>query len=600
MTPWRRPSRCAPRRPVCAAVFLALLAVASLGSGGMSPVEGQTVAEDPVVGAAAHPDTLRTLTVGRIEIIREPIFTEEEANTGPGFVRFVRKSFNTLHINTREFVIRRELLFTEGEPFDPRTLAETERNLRGLGYLHNVRVTAVDTTSAGDVSVRVVTQETWTLEASLAFQLASVDSRWKVSISEGNFLGRGLTAGFSVGADENGSFFSLFLRDRRLFGTDWRFDIFLSDRSDGYVRRIYIDRPFYTERQTWSLEAEVFASQREERYYLSNAGPAGVDPSSDASLWGRFPYLRENASLEWLRRLGSGDGRRVWRFGFGLRVENRDYDLDDPVVELSDGRFEDLSFLTEGRTPLTREEGVTVWPFLSLESVTRVWTKTRFLRRYGSVEDVPLGPALVFATGPAGPAVGSTAGFGGPRWRFELETTGWWRVGPGHVLGSASGRATLGEEADRNWWAVVLGGWFLNFGNPHKPWHSHVIAEAGHGENMLGFDAFRLGLQRGLRTLGFDGQAGDRLYRLNVEQGKVLPYDFFGFFNMGLAAFYAGGIAWYDGEDRNIYDARQEIGIGLRAGSMRSARSERTRLDITWALDGSEGPIFTAVTQGLF
>jgi hypothetical protein len=538
--------------------------------------------------------------VGTVEIVNLPIYTEAETASGPGPLQFLRRTLNAIHFDTRAFVIRRELLFAEGDVLDPRLLAETERNLRGLGFLTNVHVAAVDTSDAGEVGVRVTVQETWTLETSLSFSIASGDdNRWNLSFSEDNFLGRGMNLGLGLGADENGSYWSVFLRERRLLGSRWRFQLSLTDRSDGYVRRLEIDRPFYSQRQPWGMDLIVDGSQQEERYYLSNAGPSGVDPSQSASLFGRFPYLREGVSLSVRHRLHDGDGSQLWRIGAGVSVRRQDYDLADPVVELSDGRFVDLSYLTEGDTPLTREQGVTVWPQLILTTETTRWGKTRFLLRYGVVEDIPVGTIARLRIGPAGPAVGSTSGTG-ERVKLRLELSDNRRLGRGFLLAFGELRATLGREADRNWRGTLAAGWIGNFGDPQRPWLPHVIAEAGRGDQLLGSEALVLGLARGLRTLSFDGQAGDRLYRWNLEQGKMMASDVLGFVNLGLAAFYAGGAAWFEGEDRDLGDALHEVGFGLRLGSTRSSRSERTRLDLTWALDGSAGPVFTAVTQGFF
>src|SRR2546422_5107591 len=44
---------------------------------------------------------------------------------------------NRLHFETREYVIRRELLFEEGDPANPDVLYESERNLRRLNFLRS-------------------------------------------------------------------------------------------------------------------------------------------------------------------------------------------------------------------------------------------------------------------------------------------------------------------------------------------------------------------------------------------------------------------------------------------------------------------------------
>jgi len=129
---------------------------------------------------------------------------------------------------------------------------------------------------------------------------------------------------------------------------------------------------------------------------------------------------------------------------------------------------------------------------------------------------------------------------------------------------------------------------------------TRLFSEVAWGENLLGTDAFVLGLNRGLRTLGFAGMAGDRLVRWNCEHGLILTDEILGFFRGGFAAFYDGGLAWWQGETSAWKDVHHEIGFGIRFGSTRSARGEIARLDLTWALDATQGPVLTAVTRGLF
>ena len=132
------------------------------------------------------------------------------------------------------------------------------------------------------------------------------------------------------------------------------------------------------------------------------------------------------------------------------------------------------------------------------------------------------------------------------------------------------------------------------------PWLTRVFVEGAHGSRMNGTTAFVLGLDRGLRTLDFDGMAGDRLVRWNVEQGKVTRREYFGLVRAGVAAFYNGGCAWWDDENRDLSDARHEIGAGLRIGPTRSGNALITRLDVSWSLAVSRGPVFTAVSRGEF
>ena len=133
-----------------------------------------------------------------------------------------------------------------------------------------------------------------------------------------------------------------------------------------------------------------------------------------------------------------------------------------------------------------------------------------------------------------------------------------------------------------------------------SPWTTRVFAEYAQGQNLLGSRALLLGLDRGMRTLEFDGMAGDKLGRWNLEQGKAMPWEIAGLFRMGFAGFYSGGRAWWRDEAKDTSFIRHEAGFGLRFGPTRSANSQIARLDVAWDLNGDGSPVITAITRGFF
>src|SRR6478672_4171058 len=113
------------------------------------------------VPSAARAD--ETPRVGRITIHALNVFSPEEATRG-----WVYRAANALHIETRQSVIRKFLLFHEGEPFDPVRLEETERNLRVLPFLKAASVVA-GPPHDGVVDVDVTTQDAWTTQPGLSY-----------------------------------------------------------------------------------------------------------------------------------------------------------------------------------------------------------------------------------------------------------------------------------------------------------------------------------------------------------------------------------------------------------------------------------------------
>ena len=77
-----------------------------------------------------------------IQIDHKPVFTEDERLQVPYLpdLTFIFRAANFLHIDTKEEVIRRELLVREGDPADPFLIEESERNLRALPYIREVKI----------------------------------------------------------------------------------------------------------------------------------------------------------------------------------------------------------------------------------------------------------------------------------------------------------------------------------------------------------------------------------------------------------------------------------------------------------------------------
>ena len=99
-----------------------------------------------VISAAANASNDEaSLEIGTIEVIANEVFdgTADEQS-------FLYRVANRIHAGTREHVIRRELLFESGDPFNQELIEQTERNLRSLRFLRNARVVTTPIDDNGD------------------------------------------------------------------------------------------------------------------------------------------------------------------------------------------------------------------------------------------------------------------------------------------------------------------------------------------------------------------------------------------------------------------------------------------------------------------
>ncbi len=279
--------------------------------------------------------------------------------------------------------------------------------------------------------------------------------------------------------------------------------------------------------------------------------------------------------------------------GGGFLADDVDYAATGPDLALSDGRIIDVGFLFADGTPLRLDAEPRLGPLAVVQSVGRRWTKARYLLKYGAVEDVPLDPAFRFQVAWAGRAFGSARDAA----LLEWTASDWSRVAGGFLTVQAEGRATLGGAAATRAARVdAVAGWF----GQGPAGLTRISAEAAWGDRLCGREAFTLGLTRGLRTLALRRHGGRPPRPLESRAGVAVVERTARILSVGLAAFYAGGAAWWRGEPRGLGEARHEAGVGLRLGATRAARAEVVRLDAAWSLDAGGGPVFTAVTGWLF
>src|SRR6202790_1756871 len=123
---------------------------------------------------------------------------------------------------TRDYVIRREFDISEGDAYNRALVDRAERRLKNLDYFKTVKITTEPGSSSDRVILNVDLEEKSTGDFSVSGGYSTVDGPLaEVSISERNFLGRGLYAKASVTHGEYGrgvsvSFVEPYLLDYRV------------------------------------------------------------------------------------------------------------------------------------------------------------------------------------------------------------------------------------------------------------------------------------------------------------------------------------------------------------------------------------------------
>lgn len=122
---------------------------------------------------------------------------------------------------TRDFVIRRELGFAEGDPFNRSIVSRGKSNIEDLGFFSSVDITT-QTGSAPDkviINVAVTEQSTGEYGATVGYSSAE-GILGELSLTERNFLGRGQYLRASIGASQSGRTFNFSFTEPRFMGLD--------------------------------------------------------------------------------------------------------------------------------------------------------------------------------------------------------------------------------------------------------------------------------------------------------------------------------------------------------------------------------------------
>ncbi|MCF0222930.1 MAG: hypothetical protein HUK20_01555 [Fibrobacter sp.] len=194
---------------------------------------------------------------------------------------------NWVHIETRESVIRKLLLFDEGDSINSQIILEAERFLRTQNYLSdaNISIENIDGKNIAQVS----TSDNWTLAIPTTFGFSG--SQWKykyfnygIGIQESNFLGFGQKLGFYYGHDEFRNMLQLEYSDPHFLFRYNHLDALYSYNTDGYLFSAQMYMPFLSRSQNqWAYTIAGLKNKRYAYFYGSGDMPAGATPYNNAN-----------------------------------------------------------------------------------------------------------------------------------------------------------------------------------------------------------------------------------------------------------------------------------------------------------------------------
>ncbi len=479
----------------------------------------------------------RHLIVGEVTVNAADVFDL----TNPKESKTIHRVANNIHVSTKPTVIRRQLLFKEGEKFQPRKISESERLVRSNRYIQYVDITPYEL-CGNRVNIRVNTTDKWTLSPGVSFSQSGGNSKLGFEIQEHNLLGsgKGLVLGFK--SDEERDETILTYTDPQFLGT--RQDLYASvqNNSDGQGHKVDLSLPFFEldSRKSWGL---VSSSLTEETSLYDKGDVTSkmdVTKSEQSAFWG------------WSNGLDSDESEKnkVARYKVGWKYKESEY--------------EDIYSRTES------------YPWFEYEHDSESYTTRTNFKSMGEVEDITLGTNYKLGFGLLRKEFGSTDNHLNLSAAFEkgyefsdslafLNMNINSYLGKGQLQGESLNLAAEWYSFSKHGSDVYLSGKF-KFQNNLQP-----------DEQVL------LGGDTGLRAYPTGYQNGDKSVVFTAE--KRFHFDWYPLHlaKFGATIFTDVGSAWGDGKNPELL---ADVGIGLRMISTRTSITKAIHFDLAFPLNG--------------
>lgn len=495
--------------------------------------------------------------VGSIFIDRSNVFDPTFPDQRQQFYRIV----NHLHIVTKKSIVEQELLFESGDPFDPKLLEESERNLRVLGIFRDVSIFPLPERD-GVIDVVVHTEDAWSTEPQLNIGGTSENRELEMGLVEKNLFGYAKTVSFVFQDQTERESVEFHYFDPRLRGSRYRLELEYETRTDGFSLLGGVDRPFYSLRTPWAFRVSGIGLDQTDVLYESGDAVSSFDHS-----------VHQFSGSYGHKIAQQGDVYHRLFFSYLYRDDDfTETSSTDPDLFPEDRRFSQFA--------------------LSYRRIEDGFLKTNYINAFEREEDFNLGNVFTLSMGYSPKLLGGDR----DRQFFSLSDSQGYKFDQRHFIRGAfsvSGRYTAGKIEDTIQRAVV---------NYYYYWEWLLRQTlALHFEEMMTWNLDKdsqllLGGDTGLRGYPQRQFTGNKLMLFSLEDRLFFIEDFLHIVSPGAVIFFDSGFVWPEGEGFDLRDFRSDAGFGFRLGVTRSSTVHVIRIDFAWALDpiaGEPGFVFS-------
>ncbi len=487
--------------------------------------------------------------IGEIRLDKHNVFDTDNPDESGWFYRLL----NRLHIVTQDKVIRKQLLFDEGEPLIARELKETERILRRNTYLFDAEV-SIDRVEDGVADLTVMTRDVWTLIPDVSLSRSGGENSSRYGVEEANLFGRGQLIRLARSEDVDRDSTRFEFEDEHL-GNSWtKVSLRIDDNSDGSSHRLFVDRPFIELNSTWSAGFDLLDDDR--RIALYSLGDEAAEFQRDVR-YGRL-------SRGWSKGIRDG---WVRRYTLGAVYDDRRFGaVDDPVLP---------ALLPENRK--------LVYPYVGVQILEDRFEESANSNAMGRTEDFFLGARLDATLGYASESFGSDRN----AWILGIDgSKGFGSMESNALLTSFSLSGRIEDGDSKNVLASASATWYQR---QSEKWLFFAAVSGTWGEELDLDQPVQLGGDTGLRGYPLRYQNGPSKVLFTVEQRYFTDWYPWRFFRVGAAVFFDAGRSFGEsplGEESAGW--LRDAGIGLRLAPTRGGTKKIVHIDLAFPLDGDD------------
>jgi hypothetical protein len=303
---------------------------------------------------------IRKIIIQRLNVFGADI--NNPTSTNP---KKIENILNKTHFNTNEIIIRKNLLFSEGDRISPLVLSDNERILRQLPYIDDARILVVPV-SEDEADIVVFTRDVYSLGGTYTYKDLNKGS---VSIFDKNIFGMGHEFGFEIPFDNtvpNSPGFGVHYIADNIAKTFINLNVYYLN---GLGQRTY----------GFDLTRKLVSSTTK---YAGGICVKQMYTSANINILLVPEPLKYNLQDYWLSRSFLINRESVSRIIIGARYTNNNV-FDHPIIQPES--FYDLQ---KYRIYLS-----------SVALSIQKYTKTNLIYSYGRTEDIPYGALFKITTG---------------------------------------------------------------------------------------------------------------------------------------------------------------------------------------------------------